>query len=110
MHYAFKFATRFGESLFLRLGPCRAREELTHLLVARLREIFVVLADRLEVFRRARTDNFVGNIFELTTRVWGSNRDRDYDFRRASFSQGFDRGTHRRSRRESVVNQDNYLA
>src|SRR4029077_14813634 len=67
---------------------CGAREQLAHIFITGLREIFVILADGLKEYRRAQTDRLISLLFELAASVWRPDRHCHDNFCGTALSQG----------------------
>src|SRR6266487_1339716 len=87
-----------------------ARQEILDLLVGRLREVLVELADGREQIRRLRADDLVHLGAELVTGLGGGHRHRDHDLADAARPQGRHRRAYGGSRGQSVVDDDHGAA
>src|SRR5438094_818148 len=81
-------------------------EESPDLRVAGLPKVQIPLTDCTERPRPDQADDTVGQWFELPARGLRSHRHGDDDSGRVAFAKSLDRGPHRRTRREAVVDQD----
>src|SRR5207244_3543256 len=85
-------------------------EQLAHFFVARLREIFIVLADRLEIIRRHCTDDLVDFVLELAARLRRADGGGDHDPGNIALAQRCYRRAHRRPSGKPVVDEYHSLA
>src|SRR6266704_5370967 len=79
-------------------------EKRAYLVVAHLTEVGIVRADGPEASGHVHDDHVVGLLFELRNRLPGRDRRGD-DHRLGLCVRGSDGGTHRRPRRDAVVDQ-----
>jgi hypothetical protein len=85
--------------------PC-AVEQIVYFLVRRLRKIVVPKTHRPKGFRRLGADNLIRNIAEGITGLRRRNRYRDHDLCRSFEPKCLDCGTHGRTGRQAIIDQN----
>jgi hypothetical protein len=85
-------------------------EQHPHLLVGRLREVLVPQPDRAELARREQAHDVVGSLAQVLAHGGVGNRRGGHDARRLVGPHGVQRRQHRRTRGQSVVDEDDRAA
>jgi hypothetical protein len=87
-------------------GPRLCLEQRPHFGVGGLREIAIPLSHRRERLWCTRAHQFVGDRLHLNARCRRAHRNRDHDARGSMRTDRLDGGSHRRSGRKTIVDED----
>jgi hypothetical protein len=88
----------------------RVLEQLVHLVVGRLREVLVPSPDPVKWLGRFGADDVVSDVAEGVARLRRGDRYRHDDARGLFFPKRSDSGSHRGTRRKTIVDEDHRLA
>jgi hypothetical protein len=90
--------------------PPRGTQQIPHLLIGRLGEIPVGVADGEERGRRGRADHLVSQGSQFATRGFRRGWRRNYNPAGLQRAKRLNRGAHARSGGQAIVDQDHYFA
>jgi hypothetical protein len=90
--------------------PPRGTQQIPHLLIGRLGEIPVGVANGEERGRRGRADHLVSQGSQFATRGFRRGRRRNYNPAGFQRAKRLNRGAHARSGGQAVIDQDHYFA
>ena len=94
----------------LSFGPCGLSEQIDHILIAELLEIFVESSDRAEQSWHSEADHLVDLGSQPFNRVWWRHGNREHEVLRIGPPDGVDSGLHRRAGGDAIVDHDRRVA